>query len=510
MFMKFLFALFFFISFGVLGQQLVLEKMCFNTDNDEFGARVFNGQLFVVSAPPIVDKLSGTSNDSEHSNLFIVDSCNLQLATLLSAKHSGYIELSSLRNDGPLSGSDSLLFFTVNYGNSDNAKLGVFYSILESGGWSEPLPFPFNNADYNVTHPYYDSQTKILYFVSDALSMGNLDIYAVEFSKSGMGNRVILQGLNSNKNDFFPFFHEGKLHFSSNRDGGLGGYDLYFYDGENVHAMSGDFNSIYDDISIAFVNDTSGFFSSNRESLGKVDHVYSFSITLPDVLVASNNIQEISPDVLIKNDIVNVHGRLISVIDSIRSTNDNFQMLALINAVLSNIDIQIPEGLNELSYAELEGLNETFSAAFDILNNSIVNSSQTEDQISSSDFTNIERLNDLIELSKVEQIQFPFDKFQIPEDYRQILLSLVLIMNQNSSLAIYLEGHTDNIGSRNYNYQLSLMRVKAVQAFFVENGIALDRLYISHFGPDRPIADNGTPEGRYINRRVSIVVKKKQ
>jgi outer membrane protein OmpA-like peptidoglycan-associated protein len=501
--MKFLFALSFFISFGVLGQQVVLEKSCFNTNNDEFGARVFNGQLFVVSSPVISDKVSGASNQSESSNLFIVDSCNLKLATLLSAKHGAFIELSSLRNDGPISGSDSLLFITVNHGKASLAKLGIFYSILESGGWSELIPFPLNDINYNVTHPYYDAQSKVLYFVSDALSNGNLDISAVEFSKSGMGERVFLPGLNSDKNDFFPYFQDGKLYFSSNRAGGIGGYDLYSYDGENTQLMPGDFNSIYDDVSIAFLDSTTGFFSSNRESLGKIDHVYSFSIIPDEDLISVNEPQILSAEELIKNEIVDVYGRLIFVVDSIRSSNTNFQLLGIIDAALKNVNIKMPEGLNDLSLSQLEVLRKTFTGAYDVLATSIANSLSTANQTN----TNVAAFNELIGLSKVEQIQFPFDKYQIPEEYKKILQSIVQILGQNSSLELYLEGHTDNVGSREYNYYLSMMRVKAVQAFFVQNGIDSKRLHISHFGPDKPIADNKTLQGRFANRRVSIVIK---
>ena len=69
-----------------------------------------------------------------------------------------------------------------------------------------------------------------------------------------------------------------------------------------------------------------------------------------------------------------------------------------------------------------------------------------------------------------------------------------------------VEGHTDSQGSASSNQDLSQRRAEAVRDYLVSRGIAGDRLTAQGFGPSRPIADNGTAEGRANNRRVEIVI----
>lgn len=70
---------------------------------------------------------------------------------------------------------------------------------------------------------------------------------------------------------------------------------------------------------------------------------------------------------------------------------------------------------------------------------------------------------------------------------------------------VRVEGHTDATGSAETNRQLSLSRAEAVAAALAARGVAADRMEAAGFGPDRPVADNATPEGRQQNRRVALV-----
>jgi outer membrane protein OmpA-like peptidoglycan-associated protein len=80
--------------------------------------------------------------------------------------------------------------------------------------------------------------------------------------------------------------------------------------------------------------------------------------------------------------------------------------------------------------------------------------------------------------------------------------------NGNSPIdSIYVEGHTDSIGSDTRNLQLSRQRCEAIQDWLELNSIVeKDRVQIHPFGKTKPIAPNKTPEGRALNRRVEMVV----
>lgn len=67
-------------------------------------------------------------------------------------------------------------------------------------------------------------------------------------------------------------------------------------------------------------------------------------------------------------------------------------------------------------------------------------------------------------------------------------------------------GHTDNSGSRARNLALSQARAEAVKAYVVERGIRADAISVSGEGPDRPVADNASAEGRARNRRIEFKV----
>jgi outer membrane protein OmpA-like peptidoglycan-associated protein len=83
---------------------------------------------------------------------------------------------------------------------------------------------------------------------------------------------------------------------------------------------------------------------------------------------------------------------------------------------------------------------------------------------------------------------------------------IVTIMNDNPTLKLKVEGHTDNAGDDEKNMQLSEDRAAAVKAYLVSKGISEDRIESQGFGETMPVADNSTSAGRTKNRRVEIKV----
>lgn len=99
---------------------------------------------------------------------------------------------------------------------------------------------------------------------------------------------------------------------------------------------------------------------------------------------------------------------------------------------------------------------------------------------------------------------FDFDKSDIKSAAYPMLNEAVTVLEKNPSMNITLQGHTDNVGSSEYNMGLSLDRANAVKDYFVGKGIAADRLATEGFGFTRPVSLNDSESGRSLNRRVEI------
>jgi OmpA-OmpF porin, OOP family len=106
----------------------------------------------------------------------------------------------------------------------------------------------------------------------------------------------------------------------------------------------------------------------------------------------------------------------------------------------------------------------------------------------------------------LENIIFEFDKSELlPESFNE-LNKLFNLMQSNPGIKIKLEGHTDNIGSYEYNLKLSLMRVQAVTQYLINKGIPPERIEFAGYSFLYPLVSNDTEEGRKINRRVAFKV----
>jgi OOP family OmpA-OmpF porin len=90
-----------------------------------------------------------------------------------------------------------------------------------------------------------------------------------------------------------------------------------------------------------------------------------------------------------------------------------------------------------------------------------------------------------------------------PESYAvldQVAASLVA----NPDIRIEIAGHTDNVGADAANRRLSQTRADAVRAYLAQRGVAIERMVARGYGESLPVADNATPEGRAMNRRVEL------
>lgn len=84
--------------------------------------------------------------------------------------------------------------------------------------------------------------------------------------------------------------------------------------------------------------------------------------------------------------------------------------------------------------------------------------------------------------------------------------SVVEFVQARPGARVLIEGHTDSTGGANLNQTLSQQRADAVRQALAEQGVDASRMQSAGFGPDRPVADNGTADGRARNRRVEVIL----
>lgn len=109
-------------------------------------------------------------------------------------------------------------------------------------------------------------------------------------------------------------------------------------------------------------------------------------------------------------------------------------------------------------------------------------------------------------VSEIGGVQFATGTANLNAPARETLARFSGIVASYPELDFKIEGHTDNVGSDATNNELSLRRAVSVRDYLVGLGVPAENIQVQGFGSLRPVADNGTAEGRARNRRVEIVI----
>jgi outer membrane protein OmpA-like peptidoglycan-associated protein len=107
-------------------------------------------------------------------------------------------------------------------------------------------------------------------------------------------------------------------------------------------------------------------------------------------------------------------------------------------------------------------------------------------------------------------ILFDFNRAALRPESQSTLRSLANNFRQYPDEVITVEGHTDNIGSPDYNQGLSERRAHSVRSYLIDEGVPSSHIEARGYGESRPKATNSTPEGRQLNRRVEIHIRATQ
>jgi OOP family OmpA-OmpF porin len=106
----------------------------------------------------------------------------------------------------------------------------------------------------------------------------------------------------------------------------------------------------------------------------------------------------------------------------------------------------------------------------------------------------------------VKGLMFAHDSSAIDADGEKALDEVATVLRRNPDLHVQIDGHTDAVGTNEYNRALSDRRADAARKYLTATGIDASRLVSKGFGESQPVADNGTAEGRASNRRTEIEV----
>ena len=262
-----------------------------NTTQQEFSAILHNETIYFASArePNMINYRENNWSKTHKINMYKGSIKNMdQFYDVSASDITPFFEIQDeFTHVGPICFSatgDSLFYTKVPRKLIDKnikvLKPQIYLLKKINGKWEKNSQLlPFNNPLYSFGHPYYDSKTQTLYFSSNMIGgKGGKDIYKTELKDGKWSKPVGVKNLNTTANEVFPFVdEEGTIFFSSDKNQGKGGLDVYFLTPNNTETQSIDFlNTAADDFGLyIFKSGNFGFLSSNRDGN---DDIYFIAI----------------------------------------------------------------------------------------------------------------------------------------------------------------------------------------------------------------------------------------
>jgi outer membrane protein OmpA-like peptidoglycan-associated protein len=402
-------------------------------------------------------------------------------------------------------------------GNSTSAKdypeSTLFVSYFRGAGFTQPIWMPVNEEEtwWNST-PAFSPDGAELYFASTRPGgYGGVDLYkATKMANGDFGNAVNLGStVNTAGNELFPRpAKDGKFFFASDGHPGFGKLDLFVAeknsDGKQVVSNLGkNFNSNRDDFGIFFTDyPKAGFISSNREGGKGDDDIYFFEdkTPKPKILNVLLNVytKEIKADgkeailpqtrvVLyggdkrpLGGDMVNAQGRVRFTL----SPESEYNLIASRNGYFSK----------SFTYST-KGKTPDLATLIQDVTNISLDTTVFLDQLI------------LEKVTVLENIYYDLAKSDIRADAALELDKLVKILKDNPTIRIELSSHTDSRSGDDYNLALSQVRAQSAVDYLVSQGIAADRLVAKGYGETQLRIQNAqTEEEHQSNRRTEFKV----
>ena len=283
-------------DFKLMDSDYEVEVVGFNSSASDFGALKYNDRIYFTSDRDD-NRLLGKEYKWTHRGFLNIYSVKVseenkpqgiaaKISENINSKyHEGNFCFSKDGNTMYLSRSN----FTdgkKEFDDKKNNNIQLYKSNFVDGEWSKPEKLSFNTTGFSYQHPALSPDEKRLYFSSNQEGgIGSFDLYYVNINSDGSYSEPINLGptVNTENREHFPFISdEGHLFFSSNGHLGLGMLDIFVSEFVNNQYtkpvnLGAPINSQYDDFNLNYYNNTQGFFASNRKRAD--DNIYSFTQT---------------------------------------------------------------------------------------------------------------------------------------------------------------------------------------------------------------------------------------
>ena len=411
---------------------------------------------------------------------------------------------------GPsVTANNNELYFTVcqvdknGYENCD-----IYYCVKDYGLWGDikNLGEHINTPNFWESQPSVSADGRYLYFVSNREGgVGGLDLYVCERELNGKWGAPQNLGktINTPKNEKSPFIHSDSetLYFASDGHPTLGGYDIYYskadikkMEFEKPNNIGYPINTKADEIALfVSLNGKKAYFSSNKlKGPGGWDF-YSFDLHE----AARPEKVALVKGTLLDDDQEVVQDAELQIKNLKTKEIQRIDVDAYTGKYAAVVKIREQEDL--ILKVEKKGTAFT-SKLVDIEDEESTGVVEAEFEVSPITVGKEYRLND---------INFATDSYELTEKATYVIDEFILFLQDNPQVKADIQGHTDNAGSPEDNLVLSKNRAKVVYDYLVAHGINAARLKWHGYGETRPVASNNTKKGMAKNRRTVFVITSK-
>jgi outer membrane protein OmpA-like peptidoglycan-associated protein len=484
-------------------------------------------------------------------------------------------DVNSRYHDGTVS-YDSLakrMYFTrnnVHYGvvqkaGNGNLNLGIYFTDVVQGEfgqneWGALIPFDHNDPEHNYGHPFVSPDGRRIYFVSDRPGgQGGTDIWFSDNlgnqwgAPQNMGPKVNTAG-----DEMYPLIRpDSTFYFASNGHPGLGAMDIFYTrlrnEGpSNVFNLGYPMNTRFNDHSLLLINDTTGFFASDRPGGQGSDDIYGCTIRPPSIYLAGIVIDQLTREpiegatILLKDEkgqhvkrfvletepggkfkidaeykqkyvlVSNKNGYFQKELTIMTDTDpltdivvemvkydyaaEGLVMHGETEALLDNARVTLMDPQNNLLQEHITDASGKYAFPLEpekdyriaVEKEGFFKQSvkiSTKGKPSSVIYTDF-RLFPLVvdQVVRLENIFYDYNKWNIRPDAAIELDKLVQTLQDNPTVKIELSSHTDCRGKDAYNMSLSEKRAKSAVDYIISKGITKDRVISKGYGESKPMS----------------------